>query len=170
MSHLLAVCARVLEDGGIVGWDTLRDCVSAAGRRAEVQSTFGGFLSREQYTLRALSEACSHDEPLVQLADLFAGFAVFSRARYADYAKWARLSIQPAFFESDQEASRSDLVRFPLLQGLRRRAHERRLGVSLESRGGLWTARPEGPFSFWCYEPQSAHDRAPTSTRIVRSR
>lgn len=93
----------------------LRECRWPEGRRAV---DLGGFLSRERYALRALREARSDEEPLVQMADLFAGPAVFSRAKYSGYASWARHSTQPSLFEWEQEASRNDRVRFHLLQGL----------------------------------------------------
>ncbi len=52
-----------------------------------------------EYGLEEVESVSSRDHPLLQLADLFAGLAVFSRDKYAEYRRWlSGNSDQPTLF------------------------------------------------------------------------
>jgi hypothetical protein len=111
----------------------------------------------------------SNNEPLIQLADFFAGLAAFSRQKGEGYQSWIRTRKRkqhPALFEvdggSDADSSKADIVRFELLQEFDTLCKEHKLGVSLNTKGYLWTPKPEKPINFWNYEPQHEADKAPT--------
>jgi hypothetical protein len=42
---------------------------------------------------------------------------------------------------------------------------ERKLGVSLKTKKGLWTPDPQRPINFWLYEPQHPEDKAPQKAK-----
>lgn len=98
-------------------------------------------------------------EPLIQLADLFAGLAVFSRAGYDTYEQW--LCLPPAerlasagTSASLQALSASDRQRCLLLDGFFLRCKLRLPGVSLRTSRGLRTYDPGRPITFrWATSP-----------------
>jgi hypothetical protein len=117
----------------------------------------------------------SDNEPLVQLADLFAGIATFSRQKGEGYQSWIRArkhEQHPALFEveggSVVDSSKADIVRFELLQGFEALCKDHNLGVNLSKKCYLWTPNPKNSINFWNYEPQHEDDKAPT--RLTRAR
>jgi len=111
----------------------------------------------------------SKDEPIVQLADLFAGFARFSREKGKRYWSWLKTEetkCQPSLFliedNNSGEISKADKARFSLLREFDNFCKKRKLGVSLKEKKYLWTPNPENPVNFWSYEPQHEMDKAPT--------
>ncbi|MFN8480113.1 MAG: DUF3800 domain-containing protein [Kouleothrix sp.] len=104
----------------------------------------------------------SHEEPLLQVADLFAGLAAYSRNSYETYEKWTLLSKE----EKDagkvpNEFSKADLERCRILQHFDEQCKNLKLGVSLKQKRGLRTFNPARPVNFWWYEPQNEDDLAP---------
>jgi hypothetical protein len=102
----------------------------------------------------------STDEPLIQLADLFAGLAVFSRGGYDTYERWlclppherrpapgAPLSARAGRF------SASDRERCLLLDDFFTRCKLRLPGISLRTQRGLRTYDPDKPITFRWYPP-----------------
>lgn len=92
-------------------------------------------------------------EPLIQLADLFAGLAVFSRAGYDTYERWLCLpptergqTVVPA--ASLRGMSASDRQRCLLLDAFFTRCKLRLPGVSLRTQRGLRSYDPEKPITF----------------------
>jgi hypothetical protein len=116
----------------------------------------------------------SENEPLIQLADLFAGIATFSRQKGEGYQSWIRArkhEQHPALFgvgvDSVVDSSKADIVRFELLQEFEALCKKHKLGVSLNTKGYLWTPKPEKPINFWNYEPQHEADKVPTRSSGV---
>ena len=105
-------------------------------------------------------EVNSDQEPLVQIADFFAGIACYSRTSYASYEKWSRASLGSQNNVA-VDISNSDRERCQVLDYLYRRCKDHKLGVSLESARGLRTRDPRRPINFWWYEPQGSYDKAP---------
>ena len=152
-----------------VDWQALQDCLHAVGQRPRGPfSLFADFLRAETYSVRRLLEVRSHEQPLGQLADFFCGLAVFSRLKFSAYSQWARTAgpQRPLFESPPIAASRSDQQRFLVLQYFKQQAEAARLGVSLDSSGGLRTLDPSRPVNFWWYEPQHGRDRAPTKAHV----
>jgi hypothetical protein len=97
----------------------------------------------------ALEPRRSEAEPLIQLADLFAGLAAFSRQAYATYDRWLVLTQAHA---AQTELSASDRVRCRLLDDFFLACKLRGLGVSLRTHLGLRTYDAERPVCFWWAE------------------
>lgn len=95
----------------------------------------------------------SHEEPFVQIADLFAGLAVFSREGYDDYERW--LCSPPE--DHDEPAGEQDPP-LRLSSSLRQRClildefytecKMRGVHVSLRTNRGLRTYDPQTPLAF----------------------
>lgn len=155
-------------------WNTVQDCLENVADRLEIERsvfTKGQFRIRlrREFGLEEIRSVSSHEQPLLQLADLFAGMAVFSRDQFDAYQEWlAAKDPQSRLFDDRNEApdaSRSSRERFLVLQHLDDACKRRKLGVSLKSKRGLWTPKPENPLNFWMYEPQHPADRAPQKVR-----
>ena len=152
-------------------WDTVQDCLEKVADRFEVEQslfTQGQFRLRlrREFRLEEIRPVSSHEHPMLQLADLFAGMAVFSRNQFDAYQAWlAANSKQSRLLEYREDAadpSRSSRERFRVLRHFDKCCKQRKLGVSLKTKGGLWTPKPENPLNFWIYEPQHSEDKAPT--------
>lgn len=107
----------------------------------------------------------SHEEPLIQFADIFAGIACFSRESGEECVDWIKsqqdknqLTFSLEETKKAEEPSQIKRNRFELIWELKKY----KLGISLESRGYLWTPEPSNPINFWNYEPQHEKDKAPT--------
>jgi len=151
-------------------WETLRDCLKNVSAGVEVErSLFTGgqfrIRLRQEFGIEEIQAVSSETYPLLQLADLFAGLAVFSREKFDDYQNWLQAtSRQGCLFDEDDtsaDPSRSSRERFKLLKEFDRLCKARKLGVSLKTNHGLWTPKPENPINFWMYEPQHPEDKAP---------
>jgi len=151
-------------------WQTVRDCLDAVSVRPEMErSLFTGgkfrFRLRQEFGIKQITDVKSQDCPLLQIADLFAGLAVFSHEKFDEYQKWLRItSPQKSLFEEhepQQELSRRDRERFTVLKHFDKICKQNRLGVSLKSNRGLQTPNPGNPINFWLYEPQHPEDKAP---------
>jgi hypothetical protein len=152
-------------------WETVEDYVEMASERPMTDPPLfseGGFRKRlrKEFHLIEIRPVSSDQHPLLQLADLFAGMAVFSREKFADYQAWVRNnSRQGRLFghePSDFSHSRSSIERFKLLRYFDELCKSCRLGVSLKTWKGLRTRDPNSPLNFWWYEPQHPADKAPT--------
>ncbi|MGQ9925796.1 MAG: hypothetical protein ACUVS4_02890 [Chloroflexaceae bacterium] len=86
-----------------------------------------------------------------------------------DYQSWLKAtSPQQSLFEEDAEVpnlSRSSKERFLVLKAFDEGCKQRKLGVSLCTKRGLWTPEPERPINFWLYEPQHPEDKAPSKNQ-----
>src|SRR5690242_5967005 len=122
----------------------------------------------EQHALRweTLARALPHvarieprtstGEPLIQLADLFAGLAVYSRSGYAVYDRWLCLpladrlpSAAHALAGDAGRFSASDRERCALLDDFYTDCKLRGLRVSLRTHQGLRTYGPDHPICYW---------------------
>lgn len=154
-----------------IGWETVQNCLDNVSESVEIEQslfTQGQFRIRlhHEFRLEEIQPVSSHEHPLLQLADLFAGMAVFSRVQFDAYQAWlAANSKQSRLFEDSKETpnpSHSSRERFLVLQYFDDLCKKRKLGVSLKDKRGLWTPKPENPLNFWMYEPQHSEDKAPT--------
>jgi hypothetical protein len=160
-----------------LAWREVADYLAAASAAAEAPDLFsaGGFKRRlrREFAIEQIAPLASHACPLIQLADLFAGVAVFSRAEYAGYDQWqAAAGPQPRLLAEAEPArplSNSARERCQVLHHLDARCKAHKLGVSLHTRRGLWTRQPRNPVNFWWYLPVHAGDVAPRKRRKARS-
>jgi hypothetical protein len=158
-------------------WQTVEDCLSAASAHVEVESSLftGGKFSlrlRREFAVEDIVQSASKNAPLLQVADLFAGLAVFSREKFREYQQWLQsISPQQYLFANAlglTNPSKKSASRFEVLKHFDEECKKRSLGVSLRTKQGLWTPNPNNLINFWLYEPQHPGDKAPT--RGKRSR
>lgn len=146
-------------------WKELHEVLRNSGRgSAELPRLFYDGVNRGKYTIRDLRERSASDAPFIQIADLLAGAAAYSRQEFAKYEVWKRtVAGQGTLFEEVDGPSLStrDRARWPFIDGLASRCRERKLQVSLSSTGGLRSNNPARPVNFWLYEPQGDYDSAP---------
>lgn len=124
----------------------------------------------ERYDIKfaKIKEIKSHHEPLIQLADLFAGISCFSRENGEDCIRWLgqqniRMKKLPFFSRrKEQSPIESNCNRFKLIGKLNNLCKKYSLGVSLNTKKYLWTPDPSSPVNFWNYEPKCEEDKAPT--------
>lgn len=159
------------DDHTAMNWDTVEDHLTNVEERWEMERSLltEGKLHirlRREFSLEEIRPVSSQEQPLLQLADLFAGMAVFSRDQFDAYQKWlAAKEPQSQLFDDGNEApetSRSESERFAVLRYFDDKCKSCKLGVSLSSKRGLWTPKPENPLNFWIYEAQHPEDKAPT--------
>jgi len=152
-------------------WQTVEDCLQSVAESWELEHslfTGGKFRLRLQqdFALEEIIPVTSQEQPLLQLADLFAGMAVFSRDQFDAYQKWLKTqSGLPSLIETNEEAtvqlSRRSISRYQVLRHFDLSCKNHKLGVSLKEKRGLWTPNPQNPINFWMYEPQRPEDKAP---------
>ena len=151
-------------------WETIQDCLENVSVGIEVDRSLfapGSFRLRlrREFGVEEIKPVSSDEHPLLQLADLFAGLAVFSWDKFDEYEKWLRTtSPQLALLPTDEavsSTSSSTRERFPVLKEFDSLCKQKRLGVSLNTHRGLRTLNPKKPINFWMYEPQHPEDKAP---------
>lgn len=106
----------------------------------------------------------SHELPMCQLADLFAGMAAHSRDK-SDImlVLLEKANNQESLFEEPMpKPSNVDKERFPVIQYLYQKCQSKKFGLSFKTEGFLRTRDPKQPVNFWHYTPQHEKDRAPT--------
>jgi hypothetical protein len=148
-----------------VDWANIRECLTAVGRRQELirSPLFGDFFADKHYHISAFDEVESKDSPCSQMADLFAGIAVFSRTHHNEFWSWhSKKTPSLGLLELENiRESNSTTERFDVLAHLNHACKTRSLGVSLKREGGLHTYDPRNPINFWLYKPQHLKDVAP---------
>lgn len=156
-------------------WKTVRDCLENASEIVEREcSLFTGDefsirLHHREFGIDTIQPVQSDQHPLLQLADLFAGLAVFSREKFDEYQQWLETESPqaPLFAQSEDSISpsRASRERFEVLKIFDERCKQHKLGVSLRNQRGLWTPDPKNPINFWLYDPQHPEDRAPQKAK-----
>jgi len=169
-----AIWRLIPDEHTAIEWETIKDYLDDASERIIVEHslmTKGTFRFRllQEFSLEEVVPGKSSEQPLIQLADLFAGLAVFSREKFNEYQTWQRnYTSQAAIFDDTSDrvgSSYSSKERFKVLRFLNDECKKRKLGVSLESKKGLWTPDPRRPINFWLYVPQHSDDKAPVKRR-----
>lgn len=152
-----------------MNWDTIEDFLDKVSTTAEIQNDLFTksrfkFRLKNEFNIEKIIPCDSKDQPIIQLADLYVGMAIYSRMCYPKYCYWLN-SRQPSLFNNEINStiklSRADKERCRLLFEFNRMCKEHRLGVSLDTHGGLRTFNPRNSINFWWYEPQHELDKAP---------
>jgi hypothetical protein len=153
-----------------IDWETVSLCLQAVGKRVEVIDLplLDSFFADSYYQIHEFSEVESHEHPCCQIADLFAGLAVFSKTHYLPFKEWTRKNIPSLrlFQENDPVISNREVNRFDVLKYLNQCCKSEKLGVSLNTFGCLCTRNPSYPINFWHYVPQHEQDKAPSKLEI----
>ncbi len=151
-------------------WGTLEECLKAVSTQTVIdQDIFTGSQFRlrlqREFGIETIDPIPSQDNPVHQLADLFAGLAAFSYENYDAYKSWRQATTaQQMLLPEDTPSgpfSRSQQERFQVLQKFNDLCKAKKLGVSLARKPGLSTPNPSNPLNFWLYEPQHPEDKAP---------
>jgi hypothetical protein len=157
-----------------IDWDTIEDILDIKSSNIEAYSnlfTKGRFKFRlkEEFNIREIVPCGSKYEPLIQLGDLYAGMAIYSRDSYNMYchlsqtyfATVKQLSLFDVEIDNSIKPSRADKERCRLIFEFNKLCKSKKLGVSLDTYRGLRTRDPSNPINFWWYEPQHELDKAP---------
>lgn len=149
-----------------VDWQTATDCLNNRGKQQSGQKTLPAMslMNNPSFQVLKFREANSHEKPLVQVSDLFAGLSVFSVMKFDQYMQWYQENSQQTdMFAVPGQFTHSlgDQVRFSVLREFDQLCKSSSLGVSLRSDRGLRTRDPGNPINFWRYIPQGAYDKAP---------
>lgn len=160
------------DENSAVNWIAVRDCLRSVSYKIQDQQavlpqtgiSFDDI--RLEFGVEEIIPSKSCDEPIIQLADLFVGLAVYSRTNYQAYensldATGGQQSLQLSGVPTCGRLSGPDIQRCQVLQALNSRCKASRLGVSLERSRGLRTYDPSKPINFWWYRPQTMADKAP---------
>jgi len=115
-----------------------------------------------KFEFSEVEQVNSIEEPLVQLADLFAGMARFSHySEKYDFncADWVRRwkserqgKLMGFVGEEDWKIPRLAECRYRVIGGLVFLCRKHKLYVSIDSKNHLKTWRPKNPINFWDYE------------------
>ena len=169
-------CAWCLfpDENRAIDWDTLRYFLERKAARLEFQqdlATGNESLLRlvDEFRIHELSERQSHDEVLIQIADLFVGLCIFSHSQYDKYEIWRvnNGGTQDMFVSSDcggMDLSNAERTRSDLLHYFNKACKRRKLRVSLDTHRGLVTRDFTFPIGFWLWEAQHDLDKAPTKS------
>jgi len=159
------------DEQSAINWNEVRKYLNNTklGRKDFRLSLFDDWDKDYYANIAKLQQVNSEEEPMIQVADLFAGLARFSKEKGYEYFKWLE-SIESKkytrLFMTDEEqkveTSKKTIVRFSLLREFDRKCKECGMQVSLRSNKYLTTIKPSNPINFWFYIPQSPEDKAPT--------
>jgi hypothetical protein len=151
-----------------IDWYTIAQCLRTVGRKEEYieMPLLGEFFSDQYYHIEKFHEVESQEHPCCQVADLFAGLAVFSKTHYRLYKQWTKKGMPSLglFQENGLTTTNREVNRFEVLRHLNECCKKRKLGVSLDTFSCLCTPNPRYPINFWHYEPQHDQDKAPTKS------
>jgi len=163
-----------IDENEKVNFAALKDCINCSTLYA-VSGTLPELIDstsqlEELGVVKDISEVVSHEEPLVQLADLFAGMARYSHEQGAECCRWLASKGNPdqpplpnftTAGDTAEQYSKSGECRFQLIGELSKLCEKHRLGVSLKTEKRLRTPNPNNPVNFWHYTPQGDYDKAP---------
>ena len=94
-----------------IDWETIEECLGHVSTNVdfELSSLFNGKGSirlLQEFGLAKICPVVSHDYPLLQLADLFAGLSVFSHEEYPGYVEWQKANPQrPLLLQLEDSSS-----------------------------------------------------------------
>lgn len=102
----------------------------------------------QPFSIESIQPGHSHEHPLIQLADLFAGMAVFSYEQFDRLDQWAT----QAAGDPPMTLTNKERVRFPLLRLVYEWCDDEGLLVILPEYGGLRSMVPILPLNFWLWD------------------
>lgn len=148
-----------------VDWDTIESCLREFGKHeiATSHPLLNELLLDTFYNVATFKQVDSKHSPCSQLADLFAGIAVYSKEKYDLYADWADddMGTMTLFPKESKKYSNGEHERFGLIRDFNQACKDLKMRVSLKEKRAFWTPDPSRPLNFWHYEPQHELDKAP---------
>lgn len=162
----------VYPDQSAVNWEELEMVMQNQIKKMEDQKRIEDPYGILGMGYLEISPTISHECPIVQIADLFAGLGVHSREsihKHVSYyiaRKGRKCRYLPArTIETVQDIisslSRSDRERCYTLNHVFTRCKEKKWGIHLLRSDGLKTSDRTCPINFWHYIPQNRRDKAP---------
>lgn len=153
-----------------IDWYTINECLVKTGKWHKIfhDSLFGNEISEQFYHIKTFKQISSASEACCQIADLFAGLAVFSKKSYTQYNSWCLDNDPQMFlFKTDEKPTftNKENERFRILNSFESKCKKKRLGVSIKSKKCLYSFNPQKPLNFWHYVPQHSQDKAPIRNR-----
>jgi Protein of unknown function (DUF3800) len=154
-----------------LNWNDVEDFLYRASVTTEIVKPFmtlkGAFKLRlrTEFRVQEILPTKSHQEPLIQVADLLVGLGAYSCEKFETYLQWKEQNaFQSEMFKplATHKFSCSDRERCRVLDDFHFDCKSRKLGVSLNTFGGLRTPDPANRINFWLYVPQHEDDIAPT--------
>ena len=112
-----------------------------------------------------IQESSTNDDPLIQIADIFAGLAKSSFLDYDKYELWLTPG-QQTLFGSPEKLSNREKYRFPIYKLIYDWGKSNGYGISLNSTRGFVTHNFKSPLNFWFYRPQHKNDKAPIKEKL----
>jgi len=147
------------DDGSEVNWYEIKSYLSKTRIPRRRKPYLLLLFDEEDYAINfhKIVPKRSHDEPLIQIADLFAGIACFCRENGEECVKWIQSQKeknQQLLFDYEESVTtenpnKTKQNRFVLAGRLNERCKQYRVGVSLNTRKYLWTPHPFNPINFW---------------------
>ena len=127
---------------------------------------------RIQFVIEKIEVKKSSHQPLIQLADLFAGFGCFSREQADKFYKWKsrkqaenNLRLFTKNNENLDEENKTIINRFELITYIAKNCKGKGISVSIDSNNYLKSFKKELHINFWHYESQGEYDKAPTKRK-----
>ncbi len=156
-----------------VDWDKIADFLNKtrlAHSRTILPSLFDLKEENQLIKFKEIQPRDSLCEPLIQLADLFAGIARFTREEGEQCLQWLnswgnkdQLKLPDFICGKDEidDTIGAKQNRYKLIGDFYDLCRRKRMGVSLRDKRYLRTPNPTNPINFWNYEPQHEFDIAP---------
>lgn len=146
------------DDQSSMEWDSLKFYLNSGASTLDIEHPSlaqGSIKLRmgQKFHVQEIEPRQSYLEPLIQVADLFAGIGVYSHSEYKCFESWES--------NTQTKLSNSARERCQVLELLNNLCKEQKLGVSLRTDRGLRTRNPASPLNFWLYQPQHDADKAP---------
>lgn len=149
------------DENSQINWDQIAaflNRTSLIRRKPRLLQLFESYDAPLSFHLSNIKQLQSICEPIIQLADLFAGMARLSREEGEQCIQWldswgnkAQGRFPKLFDNADNEndASRARRARFELIGKFDKLCKRYRLYVSLRTNKCLWTYDPVYPINFW---------------------
>jgi len=149
-----------------IDWVTIQKCLSSVGKWREYfrSQLFGDAFSEQFFHIREFTQVDSKEAACCQVADFFAGMAVFSKNCYKKFRKWCDANNPQMYIFGPPEEikySNREKERFYVLKLFIDQCKNMKIGVSIETNKCLNTFDPNNSINFWRYTPQHPLDKAP---------
>lgn len=150
-------------------WGTLERCLRGQSRKQKTahEPSFISMAAGPGRRPLHIEEGISKNNPLIQVADLFAGLAAFSWNKSEEHHAWRAVRVER---DAGQQSLFPDLAAGDVSNSawFKHEVLDHFLDIDLpnvviRAHGGegLRTFRPHNPINFWLYEPHSSDDKAP---------
>ena len=146
-----------------LNWKSIESYLSRVSVEMDIEPTLGrgwnfNATLRKEFKIQHFQACKSHETPIIQIADFFAGIAAYSWQRFGAYEFWENSqTAQGQLFPQEAvqvvHVSNRDKHRFKVLRKLNETCKAFKLGVSLKSFRGLRTLKPQYPINFWMFDP-----------------